>query len=202
MFSRQGLLKSWNEVRPYFIFSVILFFAGLVIGGSPNAPAEFLEQQLKGISQIADRADKSDNPEQTMFALITLNNVIKTILVMGLGIIAGILPVIMLVSNGMILGYLLGVIADNGQNVWLLIVKGLLPHGVLELSALFLACAFGMRFGITLFKGIIGSALGKTNSWQPFVRTAIGSVPAVIVVTIVLIIAAVVESTITYWLMN
>ncbi|MCD9026401.1 stage II sporulation protein M [Cohnella silvisoli] len=202
MFSRRGLLQSWNEVRSYFIFSVILFFAGIVIGGSHSAPVEFLESQLKGISQIADAARKSETPELTMFLLIAANNIFKSIMVMGLGIVAGILPIVMLVANGLILGYLLSGIADNGQNVWLLIVKGLLPHGVLELSALFLACAFGIRFGMTLIKGIAGSALGKSNSWQPFVRTATGSVPALIVVTVVLFIAAIVESTITYWLMS
>lgn len=202
MFSRRGLLQSWNEVRPYFIFSVILFFAGIVIGGSNSAPVEFLESQLKGISQIADAARKSETPELTMFLLIAANNIFKSIMVMALGIVAGILPIVMLVANGLILGYLLSGIADNGQNVWLLIVKGLLPHGVLELSALFLACGFGIRFGMTLIKGIAGSALGKSNSWQPFVRTATGSVPALIVVTVVLFIAAVVESTITYWLMS
>ncbi|TFE23919.1 stage II sporulation protein M [Cohnella luojiensis] len=202
MFSRQGLLESWNEIRPYFIFSIILFFAGVVIGGSPNAPAEFLEQQIKGIRAISEKVNSSDNPERTMFFLITLNNVFNTLLVMGLGIIAGIMPVIMLVSNGMIMGFLLENLSGEGHNIFALVIKGILPHGVFELSAVFLACAFGMRFGITLFKGIAGSALGKKEPWQPFVRTAIGSVPALLVVVVFLLFGAVIESTVTYWLMS
>jgi stage II sporulation protein M len=201
MFSRQGLLQSWKEVRPYFIFSIILFFASMVVGGSDSSPVEWLEQQLTSVSQISEMAKKSDTPELTMFILIAANNIFKSILAMGLGIIAGILPIFMLVTNGMIIGYLLGGFADHGENVFQLVVKGLLPHGIIELCALFLACAFGIRFGVTLFKGIIGSALGRSNAWQPFVRTAIGSLPALILVTVMLIIAAVVESTITYWLM-
>jgi stage II sporulation protein M len=202
MFSRQGLLQSWKEIRPYFIFTIILFGAGIVVGGSHIAPVKFLESQLQGISQIAVIAKKSENPQLSMFLLIAANNIIKSILVMGLGIVAGILPVIMLFTNGLILGYLLSGMADKGQNVWLLIVKGLLPHGVLELAAVFLACAFGIRYGMTLIKGVTGSVFGKSNSWQPFVRTATGSIQALIVVTVALIIAAVVESTITYWLMS
>jgi stage II sporulation protein M len=202
MFSRQGLLQSWTDIRPYFIFAVILFFAGIVIGGSNSAPVDFLKSQLQGISHIADAARKSDRPELTMFLIIAANNVFKSIMVMGLGIVAGIIPIIFLITNGLILGFLLSGIADHGQNVWLLIVKGLLPHGILELSALFLASAIGIRFGITLIKGIAGSALGKSNAWQPFVRTASGSVPALILVTVVLVIAAIVESTFTYWLMS
>jgi stage II sporulation protein M len=202
MFSRQGLLQSWNGVRPYFIFAVILFFAGIVIGGSNSAPVAFLNSQLQGISQMADAARKSDSPELTMFLIISANNVFKSIMVMGLGIVAGIIPIIFLIANGLILGFLLSGIADHGENVWLLIIKGLLPHGILELSALFLASAFGIRFGMTLIKGIAGSVLGKSNAWQPFVQTASGSVPALILVTVVLVIAAIVESTITYWLMS
>jgi stage II sporulation protein M len=202
MFTRQGLLQSWKEVRPYVIFSVILFFAGIVVGGSPNSPTDWLNQQLQGMEQISKIIEKSDNPELTMFMLIAANNIFKSIMAMGLGIIAGIFPIFMLVTNGMILGHLIGGMANEGHNVWLLIIKGLLPHGILELSAIFLACGFGMRFGVTLFKGIVGSTLGKEKSWQPFVHTAIGSVPALILVTVMLIIAAVVESTITYWLMS
>lgn len=202
MFSRQGLLMTWREIRPYFIFSIILFFAGVVIGGTPNAPQEFLEQQLKGIEAIARDIDKSSNPEFTAFYRITLNNVFNVIMVMGLGLIAGIMPIVMLVSNGMIMGYLLNEYATKGENVFMMVVKGILPHGIFELSAVFLACAFGMRFGVTLFKGIVGSALGKSEAWQPFVRTATGAVPAIIVIVVFLLVGAVVESTITLWLMS
>lgn len=202
MFSRQGLLLSWKEIKPYFIFSVILFFAGMVIGGTPNAPVEFLEQQLRGLQSIRDRIDESNDPEFTAFLLITMNNVVNTIMVMGLGIIAGIMPVVMLVSNGMILGFILSGDLASDESLWVLIIKGLLPHGVLELSAVFLACAFGMRFGITLFKGVFGSAMGKTLAWQPFVRTATGAVPALILIVILLLLGALVESTISYWLVR
>ncbi|BBI35993.1 stage II sporulation protein M [Cohnella abietis] len=202
MFSRQGLLQTWNEIRPYFIFSVILFFAAVVIGATPNAPTEYLSQQIKSLQSLADDINKASNPEFKAFLLITANNVSNTLLVMVLGIVAGIMPIVMLISNGLVMGYLLSEIADKGHNVWLLIVKGILPHGIFELSAIFLACAFGMRFGITLFKGVLGSLLGKTKPWHPFVRTATGSVPALIVIIVFLVIAAIIESTITYWLVN
>jgi stage II sporulation protein M len=203
MFSIRSLLQAWKEIRPYFIFSIILFFAGMVIGGTPNEElAGFFENQLKGIQSISNSISTSSNPEMTAFMLITLNNVYITIMAMGLGIIAGIMPAFMLVSNGMVMGYLLSGFSAAGENVFLLIVKGLLPHGILELSAVFLGCAYGMRYGITLIKGIFGSAFGKENAWQPFVRTAIGSVPALIAVVVLLLLGAIVESTITYWLMK
>jgi stage II sporulation protein M len=202
MFTRHNLRLTWKEIRPYFIFSVMLFFAGMIVGGSDNSPTDWLDQQMQGISQISDTVNKSDNPELTMFIFIAANNIFKSILAMGLGIVVCLLPLFMLVTNGMIIGYLLTGFADKGQNVTELVVKGLLPHGILELSALFLACAFGIRFGLTLIKGIYGSLLGKSDAWASFVRTAKGAIPALIVVTVMLIIAAIVESTVTYWLMS
>ncbi|WP_372633990.1 stage II sporulation protein M, partial [Cohnella sp.] len=153
MFTRAGLLLTWKEIRPYFIFSIILFFAGMVIGGTPNAPTEYLEQQMKGLEGISNSIRTSDNPEWTAFLLITANNILKTIMAMGFGIVAGLMPISMLVLNGMILGYLLSGFSASGENVFMLVVKGLLPHGILELSAVFLACAFGIRFGLTLLGG-------------------------------------------------
>lgn len=202
MFTRQGLVQSWKEVRPYFIFSIMLFFAGLMIGGSPSAPADWLGQQLKGIAQISKIAHEAKSPELAMFVLIFLNNFVKSVLAMVLGAFAGLFPVYMLVANGMVMGFLLGRVADQGENVGLLVAKGLLPHGILELSAIFLACAFGLRFGVTLVQGIAGSVFAKDRAWHPFVRTAIGSVPALILVFALLLLAAIVESTITYWLMT
>jgi stage II sporulation protein M len=172
------------------------------VGGSPSSPTEWLSQQLKGLEEIANSVKNSDNPELTMFKLIAANNIFVSILAMALGIVGGIFPVFMLVTNGMVLGYVLDGIAQEGHNVWLLIAKSLLPHGIIELIAVFLACAFGLRFGLTLIKGVLGSILGKEKSWQPFVRTAIGSIPALILITVMLVIAAVVESTITYWLVS
>jgi len=202
MFTRAGLRLTLKEIRPYFIFSVMLFFAGMVIGGTSSAPTEFLEQQMKGVESIARSIHESDNPEWTGFLLIVINNVFKTIMAMGFGIIAGLMPISMLLLNGMILGYLLAGFSANGENVFMLIVKGLLPHGVLELTAVFLACAFGIRFGMTLIRGIFGSAFGKKEPWQPFVRTSIGAVPALVAIVVLLLIAAVVESTITLRLMS
>ena len=34
------------------------------------------------------------------------------------------------------------------------IVKGLLPHGVIELAAIVIACAYGLRFGKMILQGI------------------------------------------------
>jgi stage II sporulation protein M len=202
MFTRDGLRQTWRDVRPYVLFCVILFFASIVVGGTPSGSTDWLRAQLQGVADMAHKARSSDHPQLSFFMVIFINNLVKSVMAMYLGIVAAIVPVVMLVANGMILGFLFGGYADHGENVWLLVVKGILPHGILELPAFFLACAFGIRMGITLLKGIYGSLLGKTEPWSALGRTAAGSVPAVILVTWMLIVAAVIESTFTYWLVS
>lgn len=202
MFTRRALALSWREIRPYVVFSALLFFAGIIVGGAPNGSMDWLRDQLKGIGDLADKARQADNPQLAFFRIIFINNLSKSVMAMYMGIVAGIFPFIMLLTNGMIIGYLFGGMADQGENVWLLVAKGILPHGILELPALFLACGFGMRLGFTLIKGIFRSALGKPEPWGAFVRTAAGTVPALVLIALMLLVAAGIESTVTYWLMG
>ncbi|MFD0674962.1 stage II sporulation protein M [Cohnella sp. GCM10027633] len=202
MFSRQGLLQIWKETRGYFVFACILFFASMFVGGSSDAPVGWMNGQLEEIDKLRQSAEGTDSPERAMFFLIIGKNLLASVMAIGFGIIGAIMPIAVLVSNGMLMGYVLTLVGQTDQNVWLTIVKGLLPHGVLELCAVFLACAFGIRFGLTFIRGIGRSLTGKSEPWQPFVRTAIGVVPGIAAIIALLLLAAAVESTITYWLMT
>src|SRR4029453_2695404 len=153
---------------PYIAFGTILFLAGMVIGGTNPAFKAFLDGQLKGLGQLADMIDNSSNPTLTMIIFIFLNNAIKSIVVMYLGALFGILPFFFLVVNGMLIGYLLKTTAEvhGGGFVAELIFKGLLPHGILEIPAIIIACAYGMRFGVLVLKagGSILFARSKRDS--------------------------------------
>ncbi|TJY38832.1 stage II sporulation protein M [Cohnella pontilimi] len=201
MFSRKGLLQTWRDIRPYFIFSVILFFAGVVVGATSGSD-EWIQTQLRALAEMAKKAQNSDNPQMTLFVTILVNNLKSSLTAMYLGIVAAIAPLVTLALNGIVMGYLFGVYADHGENVWLLIAKGILPHGIFELPAIFLACAFGIRLGATLLKGLFGALLGKKEPWGALARTAAGTVPALILIAAMLLVAAVIESTVTPWLLS
>lgn len=202
MFSRQALLASWKDVRPYFIFSLILFFASMVVGGTPSGATEFIKDQVRAMIALAEEMQQADNPQLAFFWLIFKKNVTACVMTMYLGIGLGIFPLFTMVLNGMLIGFTFGLMADQGEQVWLQALKGLVPHGILELPALFLAGGFGMMLGVGLLKGIFGSLFGKTNPWSLFSRSLRGSVPALVVLVVVLFIAAIVESTISYSLMT
>ncbi|WP_176220572.1 stage II sporulation protein M [Cohnella massiliensis] len=199
MFSRTALLQTWKNLRRYFIFAAILFFASVVVGGSQTS-LPFLDEQMKAISEMANEASSSDNPQWSFFTTIFFNNVRSVVLAMYFGIVLCMMPVFTLVLNGMLLGYLFGGIADQGFNIWPMIAKSILPHGIVEFLALFLACGMGIYLGFSAIKSFWGSLIGKDKPWSGFVFALKGSVPTLIAIVLLLLLAAVIESTFTYWL--
>ncbi|WP_339205274.1 stage II sporulation protein M [Paenibacillus sp. FSL K6-3182] len=207
MFKWRLIWEHFKQMNPYIAFGSILFLAGMVIGGTNPAFRAFLDEQLKGLGQLAEMIDDSKNPTLTMMIFIFLNNAVKSILVMYLGALFGVLPFFFLVVNGMMIGYLLKTTAElhGGGYVMELIVKGLLPHGILEIPAIIFACAYGMRFGVLIFKavGSLVFARSKTgNVSRELESFVVRTVPVMVILTITLLIAAVIESTITLWLLQ
>ena len=200
MFARSALAQYWADIRPYFAFSSILFFASMVVGGS-SVESGFLERQAEALRALGDMVGQAENPQLFLFLIILVNNVFKVIFTMYAGVMVCIWPLFMLVANGTFLGYfLIDQAGGAGLNPWLLFAVGILPHGIFELTAIFLACAIGMRFGVMLLRGIFGSLAGRPDPWRGFVRTAFASVPVAILIAVLLLTAAVVESTVTVWL--
>lgn len=200
MFNLRANLDYLVRMKPYLILSVMLFFAGVVVGGTNESLHGFLDSQLAALAELGNLVESSDNPGWTFFLIIFLNNAIKSALVMYMGAMLGIFPVMFLVVNGMILGYLYTWIGEQGENAALIFLKGVLPHGILEIPAVLLACAFGLKFGALVLKSI-GSMFrrrpGLANEYEAFM---IRSVPALLLVVAALLAAAFIESTLTVWL--
>ncbi|MBB6636453.1 stage II sporulation protein M [Cohnella thailandensis] len=202
MFTKQGLKQNWRQVKPYVIFATMIFFASIIVGAAAQAPVDWLDKQLLQLQDMAREASESSNPQQTMFTTILSNNIYASLMSMFMGLMAGIMPIATLVLNGMIMGYLFGNVADQGVNIWPSIVKGILPHGVLEIPAILIACAYGVQLGITLLRGIFGSLIGRTDPWGKFKVSIRGVIPAVLLIVVLLLGAAAIESTLTYWLVS
>lgn len=201
MFSRHNLLLVWKETQHYFIIAAILFFAGVYVGYSDHAPVEWLKSQIEALQKAVQSTEGADRREQAMFFMILSKNMQAAFMAMILGMIGGFMPIVVLVMNGIVMGFVVGqIFTTSGFGGWEYVAKLLLPHGIIELAAIFLACAFGIRLGISLFRGIWGALIGKSVAWQPFSRTVKGAIPGIVVITVMLVIAALIESTITYWL--
>ncbi|MHA7967247.1 stage II sporulation protein M [Paenibacillus sp. CAU 1782] len=196
-----------KEMRGYIGVAFVIFFAGVFIGSSNPVFSNFLDSQLEGLQRLVQSVDNSANPALTMMIIIFLNNVIKCIFVMYLGVFFGIIPVAFLIINGLLIGYLLELISRNPEmpSVLEMVAKGLLPHGIIEIPALVIACAYGMKFGSLALRGT-GSFLFQRSKLQgigaEFGFFAERTVAMIVALIVSLLVASVIESTVTVWLMS
>ncbi|MCY0887393.1 MAG: stage II sporulation protein M [Alicyclobacillaceae bacterium] len=94
-----------------------------------------------------------------LFWLIFVHNTVSIALVMLLGFVLGIYPAWNLCLNGLVIGYLLHSDAVlHGIAPWRLIVFGLAPHGIFELTAVFWASSVGLLNGWAVLRVIAGLA--------------------------------------------
>lgn len=191
------MFHHFREMYWYFFVSAVLFAAGVWIGVSdPPAFRELIVSQLQGLQDAAEQISQLENERVGMFLFIFLNNAIKSIVIVFLGLLLGIFPVLFLLINGMVIGFMLLLMHDHGVNVADVVLYGILPHGILELPAVIIACAYGLKLGALTLKKLIGRDAGELR------RTLRITLPLIVFLTVVLCVAAVVEATLTPWLME
>lgn len=154
-----------HRLRPYLTTSIVLFSVGaalglIIINQFPHM-TDSLEESLQGfIKQFRGL------PKLKLAAAIFLNNSVKTLVVILLGIFFGIVPALFLIVNGAALAVVLSLSAQS-RGIWLSLLA-IVPHGILELPAVFLGTAIGLMMGATLTRRLaakseigIGTELGQ-----------------------------------------
>lgn len=199
----RGLIRHFAEMRKYFLAAILVFVTGIVLGyGYSEQFQAVLQSQIEGLKTVAQEINSKPNPLVWLFVFIFLNNTLKSILVVFAGIAFAVIPIGFLIMNGMVLGYL-GALQVKDDSLWIL-VKSILPHGIIEIPAVIVASAFGIRLGMIAFKGLAG--LIREPSRRLF-REEIKfflkmSVPLCILLTVSLLIAAIIETTVTPWVIG
>lgn len=127
------------------VFLLSVYFGYFLAEMFPDVAQEqigSLERLLKDLT--------SESEPFSIFALILINNSIKSFIAMVLGIFFGIIPLLFLFTNGMIIGFFAKLIGEKiGFALFLLL---LLPHGIIEIPAVILACSYGFWLGIEFAK--------------------------------------------------
>lgn len=92
----------------------------------------------------------SENPSIVFFSRVTTNNILVSVLAFGLGALAVVPGAYILFQNGAVFGAVAALFLQRGEfgSVFLPYV---LPHGLLELTAITVAGAAGIRVGWALF---------------------------------------------------
>lgn len=189
MDSGATLVVAYREHRPYLALSAGLFVAGFLAG-----VALFL-QGIDLFAALGIGSFESLIPENVTAASILANNT-RAFALMVVGVLTfGLLTVFGLVFNGLVIGYVAGAIAARRGIGFVL--AGILPHGVLELPALFAAGAVAFRVVVRVRERIFGPR-DRVMSGPEWRRTG----AFVVAAWVLLLVAAVVEFYVTGALLN
>lgn len=197
----RALFRHFREMRFYFLAVSAIFVVSIVMG-TTHWNEEILLEQLKGIQQIVESVEDKEAMELWLFIGIFKNNLTAMLLMVALGIFFGIFPFFSLFINGLILGYV-GDLAME-QVSFFNFAKAIVPHGILEIPALLLAAAYGLKLGGLSFRAI-GSLFSRSrgeNFAADFMRVLKLLVPLIGLLVILLFFAALIESTLTLWLVQ
>ncbi|GIP36304.1 stage II sporulation protein M [Paenibacillus sp. J2TS4] len=198
-----ALLKHFKEMKHYFIAAVLVFAVGVWMGFySPDTFGTFINGQIDRLSGTAGGLMQQDNSQRLLFFFILMNNTFLSIAIMYLGAFFAIVPLYFLVSNGLLLGYL--ALGNSGVQDWLMFFKSIAPHGIIEIPAIIIASAYGIRFGFLMAEGTLTFISAKRravmrNKLFAFLQHTI---PLLAVISGMLLLAAIVESTFTLWLIS
>jgi stage II sporulation protein M len=132
-----------KESRKYIYFIIALFFFSGVIGYLFPDNFTFFNELIEGLTERT-----TDLGPLELIWFILQNNVVAAFFGMLFGVFLGAFPVFAATLNGVLLGYVFSIASQAaGFGVaWMLV-----PHGIFELPAIFIALGLGVKLGMTFF---------------------------------------------------
>ena len=199
----QGWIQQFKTMKHYIIASAFVFLFGVVLGYTDSSAFDkLIHAQLEQMRVISEGINQSDHFHWALFLRIILNNLLASAMVILFGFFFGLVPLYFLVSNGLLLGYV-AANRSEGETIFHLLA-GILPHGIIEIPALILACAVGLRIGFLMLESF-GSLfnLERREQYQIRLRSFIKHlIPMLALIAGLMLLAAIIESTVTYALLK
>ncbi len=153
--------RHWKPIALAALFMFGPAFAAYVaVWTSPQSATLFVDREV--IAKVGERAQKklvtgwgantdyqglASSPATSSY--IATNNIRVTVMAVGLGVTGGIGTAFVLIQNGLMIGGLAG--AATNSNVDFLFWSVILPHGVLELTAICIAGGAGLLIARALY---------------------------------------------------
>ena len=131
-----------RTLKPYLLILSLVFAAAFLAG--TFAPASIGTEAGKMFQFIADNYEALAGGK--LFLAILLQNVTASILILLSGVLAGIIPLISIGSNGYFLGVLYRQAAEGGG--YSKAALKVLPHGLIEFPALLIVASYGLWLGV------------------------------------------------------
>jgi stage II sporulation protein M len=170
---------SWEFIKNtkwFFVFSLGIFFFIALLGFIFPI---FFERQIEEVLRRMGEMLIGKNVFEIII-MIFMNNTRAAFMAMISGIAFGIITILILITNGYLLGFVARITVNAGRAPILL---GLLPYGIFELTAIFLSAAIGLRYGYDLIL--------NTNQFGKIFKTGIKVF--IFIIVPILLLAAIIE---------
>lgn len=193
IFTKKYLKEYCDRNKKFFIISVIIFVASIVIGAIFSENFETFANEI--IRQMLNEISMNSISEGALD--LFLNNITASIIMLLSGLLFSIFSVFAMILNGILIGYVFTLIDP------VVFFVGTLPHGIFELTALMLSLTGA--FILTKIEIKVIKALFRKNlkSEMENIKIDLKDVLFTFIVSFVLIvIAAIIEAAITPVLIN
>lgn len=158
-FIRYGFPAAYRDAGRYTMLAFSVFAMSAVVSGllvllDPSLADTFLPGQAQGLRAVMAQHHlwMQDNTRNHPVAadMIMLNNIQVAILAFALGLLFGVPTLLVMMENGINLGVVAAMVHQFGlsEELWSFIV----PHGVIELSVIFMAGGAGMMIGDSILR--------------------------------------------------
>lgn len=195
--------KKAREVRILFIASVFIMALGVVFAYFfAGAFQSILSASMKDMLNLVHQG-KHAHSWMFTFWMIFAHNSMSVLAMIVLGFVFGIMPAWNLWVNGLLMGYLMALLAGKGIPAWKTFVFGILPHGIFELTAIFWAAGLGLANGFATLRWlgnqfvVVTKGVQLRNRTSPIKEAMLRSVQSLPYILGLLFIAAFIESTVT-----
>ena len=191
---RKGFALSIRSVRAYVAFAFMIFMAGalfslvMILIDREYASILLPEYYVQSITQSSpEEAASAGNTNFSLFsAVIMTNNINVSFLAFAGGVTAGLGTAYILFYNGVVLGALSGLLGISGYDM-LTFFSLVLPHGFMELTAIFISGACGLMIGQAI---LVPGDLTRKDSFIKGAKKAAYLVPGIV---LMLVIAGLIE---------
>lgn len=176
-----------RSIGVYIVVSAALFFvtAGMGYAAAGQDPA-FAEQWMKELETLKWIMEL---PPLMIMSLIFLKNLLSCIISVLLGIAAGLVPLLVVTSNGTLMGVVSYQVLSQQGLAYL--AAGILPHGVVELPVVLVCVAAGFRLGHLFLLALFGEKVELAAEARSAIRFLVH------VAAPLLLVAAAIETFIT-----
>ena len=145
-------IKTISEAKHCIIFAALLYCCATLAGWVYADNFSFIEEQIKRLA-----AQFVDKDALTFIFKIFIHNLIATYVAMCVVVLFGIVPLIIAVFNGLVLGWIIAKTPGMSEvNFFVMLI----PHGIFEWPAMLMA------WGVGIWRGAGYRFSGTPGNWR------------------------------------